>query len=167
MNKKHCLSGMLICLLALTGCQNASSPVQSKPDSIQEEGEKQEGQMKEGEEGKDENEQETAQTSPEKETTPKQTDSSETAGKTLQEDKPMLIKVEGHVYQSAGRNNDEAVRCGNSDGTIDSIVDVSSIPKEDNQSNFGTGYEWMYGQQPDTIEVLIDGHWEVFEPYTS
>lgn len=44
-------------------------------------------------------------------------------------------------------------RCGVTDGEITSTVDGSETPTEDNQSNFGTGFEYQYGSE-DTIEIL-------------
>ncbi|MEI3102618.1 MAG: hypothetical protein V8T45_13245 [Oscillospiraceae bacterium] len=48
------------------------------------------------------------------------------------------------------------------DGEITSSVDGSETPTADNQFNFGTGFGYQYGTD-DTIELLIDGKWIVFE----
>ena len=41
-------------------------------------------------------------------------------------------------------------------------VDGSEIPTKDNQSNFGTGFEYQYGAD-NTIEIFMNEKWIVFE----
>ena len=41
---------------------------------------------------------------------------------------------------------------------------VTDAPTEDDQSNFGTGYGYQFGDG--TVEVLIDNQWIVFRPIT-
>lgn len=49
------------------------------------------------------------------------------------------------------------------DGQITSECSGSEVPTEDNQSNFGKGYDYQYGSVEGTIEVqLTDGDWYVF-----
>ena len=48
------------------------------------------------------------------------------------------------------------------DGKITSEVDQSEQPKEDDQSNFGTGYEYQYGISDGFIEIHINDGWWVF-----
>ena len=48
------------------------------------------------------------------------------------------------------------------DGTIDSVCE-GDIPAQDNQSNFGSGYNYQYGV--DTIEVSIDDEWHIFKKF--
>ena len=40
------------------------------------------------------------------------------------------------------------MRCSTMDGEITSTVDGTEIPTEDNQSNFGSGFGYQYGQIP-------------------
>lgn len=48
-------------------------------------------------------------------------------------------------------------------GTVEEAEDkYAKIPTENNQSNFGSGYGYQYGMD-DTIEVLMDGKWYVYE----
>lgn len=75
---------------------------------------------------------------------------------------PMYVMVRGHLYKSTGRESEATARCGNMDGEIKSAVDASEKPKKENESNFGTGYGYQYTDK-DTIEVLIDQQWIVFE----
>lgn len=76
-----------------------------------------------------------------------------------QGDYPAMVVVDGVLYKDTGRISTE-LRCGMMDGEITSTVDT--VPEEDDQSNFGTGYGYQYGMSG--IEVLIDGEWHIFEP---
>ncbi|MDE6714022.1 MAG: hypothetical protein K2K20_09820 [Lachnospiraceae bacterium] len=78
-----------------------------------------------------------------------------------QGDYPAMVVVDGVLYKDTGKISTE-LRCGMMDGEITSTVDT--VPAEDDQSNFGTGYGYQYGMSG--IEVLIDGEWHIFEPYT-
>lgn len=78
-----------------------------------------------------------------------------------QGDYPAMVMVDGVLYKDTGKISTE-LRCGMRDGEITSTVDT--VPAEDDQSNFGTGYGYQYGMSG--IEVSIDGEWHIFEPYT-
>lgn len=75
---------------------------------------------------------------------------------------PMYVMVRGELYQSTGRESELKVRCGTPDGEIQSTVDTSEKPQKDDESNFGTGYEYQF-MGDDTIEVCIEQQWIVFE----
>lgn len=76
-------------------------------------------------------------------------------------DLPPIVKVDGILYYDTGRQS-TLLRCGVPDGSIESEVKSTEIPKEDRQSNFGTGYG--YQTEPDgCLAVEIDGKWMVFE----
>ena len=77
-----------------------------------------------------------------------------------QGDYPAMVVVDGVLYKDTGKISTE-LRCGMMDGEITSTVDT--VPAEDDQSNFGTGYGYQYGMSG--IEVSIDGEWHIFEPY--
>src|SRR5574344_2664978 len=74
---------------------------------------------------------------------------------------PALIRVNGYLYYDSAETSTE-LRCGMMDGTIDSVCE-GDIPEQDNQSNFGSGYNYQYGV--DTIEVLIDDEWHIFKKF--
>ncbi len=76
-----------------------------------------------------------------------------------QGDYPAMVVVDGVLYKDTGKISTE-LRCGMMDGEITSTVDT--VPVEDDQSNFGTGYGYQYGMNG--IEVSIDGEWHIFEP---
>lgn len=74
-----------------------------------------------------------------------------------------MVMVDGQMYYSTGKESSIEARCGMMDGEITSTVDVSEIPTEDNQSNFGAGYGYQFASE-DTIEILMeDGKWYVYE----
>ena len=77
-------------------------------------------------------------------------------------DKIPMVMVDGKLYYDTGKESSIDGRCAMMDGEISSSVEGSEIPTEDDQSNFGTGYGYQYGTD-DTVELLIDGKWIVFE----
>ena len=80
-------------------------------------------------------------------------------------DAPMMIMVDHTLYQSNGEVSTVEGRCGNMDGEITSqTAGGTDAPTENDQSNFGTGYGYQFGDG--TVEVLIDGQWIVFRPIT-
>ncbi|MCM1145203.1 MAG: YobA family protein [Blautia sp.] len=76
-------------------------------------------------------------------------------------DRIPMVRVNGKLYYDTGKENTIA-RCGNMDGQITTTVDGSEIPMEDNQSNFGSGFGYQFGEG-DTIEVYMNEKWFVFE----
>ena len=72
------------------------------------------------------------------------------------------IMVDGELYIDTGYDSDVDRRCGNIDGTIDSECSGSELPTKNNQSNFGTGFDYQYGPVEGTIEIFMNGDWRVF-----
>ena len=85
------------------------------------------------------------------------------SGEQAQYDVIPMVMVGGRLYYDTGRENTLETRCGLPDGTIDSTVEGSEIPTQDNQSNFGAGFDYQHGADDDTLEIFIDGKWMVFE----
>ena len=71
-----------------------------------------------------------------------------------------LILIDEKLYSTKGliNNTDEQTY----DGLIATSVDISEIPSEHLQSNFGAGYPYRIVDE-DKIEVLIDDDWVIFE----
>ena len=69
-------------------------------------------------------------------------------------DKIPMVMVDGKLYYDTGKESTISGRCGVMDGEITSTVDGSEIPTKDNQSNFGTGFEYQYGAD-NTIEIFM------------
>lgn len=76
-------------------------------------------------------------------------------------DYPAMIMVDGTLYYDSGEISGVA-KCGVMDGEITDSVDT--VPKKDDQSNFGTGYGYQYGME-NQIDVYIDHEWHIFIPY--
>lgn len=75
---------------------------------------------------------------------------------------PRMLMVDGVLYEDAGCEDTTEGRCGNMDGEITSSVESWQQPEEDGQSNFDSGFGYQIGMEPDTLEILQDGHWLVF-----
>lgn len=73
-----------------------------------------------------------------------------------------MVMVKGELYYDTGKESEIDGRCGLMDGEITSSVDGSEIPTENNQSNFGTGYQYQIGTEG-RIEIYINNKWFVFE----
>ena len=73
-----------------------------------------------------------------------------------------MVMVNGELYFDTGRESDITGRCGVMDGEIDSTVDSTQIPTEDNQSNFGSGYGYQFVDE-NSIDVCINEKWMRFE----
>ena len=73
----------------------------------------------------------------------------------------MAIMIDGVLYQCTEEVITEA-RCGVMDGMITSEVSRNQMPTIDDQSNFGTGYEYQLAGE-NCIDVVMDGKWIRFE----
>lgn len=76
-----------------------------------------------------------------------------------------MVMINGELYYDTGKESDIGPRCGVMDGKIISTVDDTVIPTEDNQSNFGSGYEYQYVGDGH-IDIVIDQKWIRFEKET-
>ena len=74
-----------------------------------------------------------------------------------------LIMVHGQLYYNTKKTNNDRLRCGMTDGEIDSMVERTEIPKKDNQSNFGTGINYQIGNQE--VELSMGEDWVIFKPW--
>ena len=71
--------------------------------------------------------------------------------------------VNGVVYYDTGYKGSLNGRCVAVDGQITSECSSSEVLTEDDQSNFGKGYDYQYGSVEGTIEIqMTDGNWYVF-----
>lgn len=76
-------------------------------------------------------------------------------------DFPPMVMVNGELYLDTGYPSTITERCGTPDGTITSSVDGSERPTENDQSNFGTGYDYQITGEGQ-IELLLNDKWRVF-----
>lgn len=73
-----------------------------------------------------------------------------------------MVMVNGTLYLDTGKESPIKQRkCGTPDGEITSSVEQTEKPTKDNQSNFGTGYEYQYSAEG-TIELYMNEKWWVF-----
>ena len=77
-------------------------------------------------------------------------------------DKIPTVMIDGKLYYDTGKESTGVKENTQTDGEITSTVDGSEMPAEDNQSNFGTGFEYIYGTD-DTIEIFMNNKWIIFE----
>lgn len=73
-----------------------------------------------------------------------------------------MVMINDELYLDTGCENNGMLRCGTPDGKIISTVDGSQKPIENNQSNFGSGFGYQYGFEPNTIEIYMNEGWRVF-----
>ena len=74
---------------------------------------------------------------------------------------PPMVMVNGELYLDTGYPSTITERCGTPDGTITTSVDGSQRPTENEQSNFGTGYDYQLVGEG-VIELLLNDKWWVF-----
>lgn len=74
---------------------------------------------------------------------------------------PAMVKVRGVIYVDTGFEN-AMVSCGTPDGQIKTTVDGTEKPKEDDQSNFGIGYNYQTWDEQ-YVNVQIDNKWILFK----
>lgn len=84
------------------------------------------------------------------------------AERRAESDRLPMVMVDGKLYYDTGKESEIKDRCAMMDGEVSSRVEGTEVPAADDQSNFGTGYGYQYGTD-DTIELLINGKWIVFE----
>jgi len=72
-----------------------------------------------------------------------------------------MVMINGEIYIDTGKESTVTGRCGVMDGEITSTVDGTEKPAENDQSNFGAGYEY---QRVDAnhVDVVINGKWMTF-----
>jgi beta-lactamase regulating signal transducer with metallopeptidase domain len=73
-----------------------------------------------------------------------------------------MVMINNQYYYDTGKVSSRTNRKTGFDGEITSSVDGSKIPQANNESNFGSGYGYQYGDNG-TIEININGTWSVFE----
>ena len=78
------------------------------------------------------------------------------------EESPRYVMIKSKLYKDTGEIN-KNMTCGTMDGKILTTVDAKEMPKKDNESNFGTGYEYQIGGEEDSITVEIDDKCLIFK----
>lgn len=82
---------------------------------------------------------------------------------TVKYDLPLMVMIDGELYTNTGDDSDRASTEEYS-GKITSEVNGTEFPTENDQSNFGVGYPYIkvIGEE-NTVEVLINGAWRIFD----
>ncbi len=71
-----------------------------------------------------------------------------------------MVMIDGELYLDTGyKKYDER---SHSDGIITSQVKSTEKPAENNQSNFGTGHPYRFGETEGTVEIGVDSKWLIF-----
>lgn len=78
------------------------------------------------------------------------------------EEAPRYVMIKSKLYEDTGEIN-KNMNCGTMDGKILTTVDAKEMPKKDNESNFGTGYEYQIGGEDGSITVKIDDKCLIFK----
>ncbi len=73
-----------------------------------------------------------------------------------------MVRVNGKLYLDTGKESNIGARCGVMDGKITSTVEPSEKPTQDNQSNFGSGYEYQFVGY-NSIDIYMNEKWFRFE----
>lgn len=74
---------------------------------------------------------------------------------------PPMVKVAGVVYVDTGYEN-AMVTCGTADGEIKTAVDGRKMPVGDDESNFGTGYDYQFWEKG-YMNVRLNNRWILFK----
>ena len=72
------------------------------------------------------------------------------------------VMVDGIIYIDMNTESTATDRAEGFDGEITSEVDSGQQPAENDQSNFGTGYGYQFGEAEGTLELYINGKWWIF-----
>ena len=73
-----------------------------------------------------------------------------------------MVMVNGTLYLDTGMESQKAERTDHFDGEITSTVEGWQEPTQNDQSNFGAGYGYQYGETDRTIELCIEGRWWIY-----
>ncbi len=73
-----------------------------------------------------------------------------------------MVRIGGKLYLDTGKESDIEARCGVVDGKITSTVEPFEKPTRDDQSNFGSGYEYQFVNDSG-IDIYMNEKWFRFE----
>lgn len=74
-----------------------------------------------------------------------------------------MIMVNDVLYYDTKEESPILGRCGTGMEEILYSVKGNETPTRNYESNFGTNYKFMFGMKENTIEVLVDNKWMIFE----
>lgn len=73
-----------------------------------------------------------------------------------------MVMVDGVIYMTTGYESMPTDRPEGFDGEITSTVSGSEAPTENDQSNFGTGYGYQFGETEGTVDLFINEKWWIY-----
>ncbi len=76
------------------------------------------------------------------------------------------VKIDGYLYYDTDEDRDAGGSLNNMDGSFVKMAEAYEIPQNDGESNFelnGDENSYKHGKTDDTVEILIDGEWEIFK----
>lgn len=74
-----------------------------------------------------------------------------------------MVRIDGGLYYDTDKESEITARCGNMDGEFKKAVkEEYEVPQNDGESNFSDGNSYQISGE-DTIEIIIDDEWEIFE----
>lgn len=88
----------------------------------------------------------------------------EQSAENIRGDYPACVMIDGIIYKDTGYCS-SMLGCGTMDGEITSSV-KHGLPSENDQSNFGKGYDYQRATK-DTVFVVIDDEWRIFRDIES
>ena len=71
------------------------------------------------------------------------------------------VMVNDTLYLTTGLRSDTDGDAA-ADGEITSAVKRTEMPTENDQSNFGAGFKYRYGETEGTIEILLEDVWYIY-----
>lgn len=74
---------------------------------------------------------------------------------------PRMVMINDHLYKDTGYIN-SVLKCGNADGEIITSVESLKKPQKNDESNFGTGYEYQFWTEG-YVNVKINDRWTLFQ----
>lgn len=78
-------------------------------------------------------------------------------------DLPLMVMIDGELYTNTGDDSDRP-STDEYDGKITSEVSGTEFPTKNDQSNFGVGYPYIkVTGKENTVEVLVNGVWRIFD----
>lgn len=74
-----------------------------------------------------------------------------------------IANINNKLYYETDQESDIEARCGVMDGNFEKNVDRFVLPKHNGEVNFGEVEGYQIGTEENTIEIPIDGDWEIFK----
>lgn len=74
-----------------------------------------------------------------------------------------MANINGELYFELEEENEFQPKCGVMDGNFTNVVGVFELPKKNGEVNFSGAKGYQIGTIKNTVEILLDGDWEIFQ----